>query len=783
MAAELLVIPLSNRYSNRLENAEMNWFRLVCAAVLLIGGVLDCRAAKQPQRPNVLFIAIDDLNDWIGCLGGHPQVKTPHIDRLAQRGIVFTNAHCAAPACNPSRAAVFSGMMPFATEVWSNSSSRLPVLRPDLRLLPLAFKRAGYATRGSGKLLHGGAKSSGPMFDESFFPEQRWSPFTRNAVKYLPEELPSKGTDHPRHVVELPNGQQVTLPLNRMPSDRNPQKADGESFDWGPFAIGDAEFGDGQIAQWSIDQLQSGLPQPFFMAVGFYRPHIPLWAPEPYFELYPQDSIRLPEIREDDLDDLSPIARKWALEPITAGAHSTVLKHQQWKAAVQGYLACISFVDHQVGRLLDALDTSPSADNTVIVLWSDHGWHLGEKQHWGKWTGWERSTRVPLIIAPPRQSVVARANSGQKCAAPVSLIDLYPTLLDLCDLPPDPKLHGRSLVRLLSEPGKQTERSVLTVFDQGNYSLRSATTRYVRYADGSEELYDLQADPHEFHNRVDHTADAVKLEAAREQLKLKLAAWTAAAEVSEATTDENGIRTHRVTSPRQSAETTIRVLLPHDIKPGERLPVIYVLPVEPARETRYGDGLQEVLREDLHNGYRTIFVAPDFALLPWYADHPERSEVAQESYFVGTVVPFVDQTYPTIPDRESRFLLGFSKSGWGAWTLLLRNRDRFGRAAAWDAPLMMQEVGRYGNGPIFGTQAQFEKYRLTDLIKHDPHGLDDRLILAGSANFRLEHEDAHKLLVRRGIQHAYHEGARQIRHHWGSGWVAPAVHMLLDSNP
>lgn len=477
-------------------------------ALLLVAfvGVMPANAAQ----PNVLFIAIDDMNDWIGCLGGHPQVKTPNIDRLAKRGVLFTNAHCAAPLCNPSRAAVFSGRQPFETGVLANDDSNIRKLRPDLALIPQHFKAAGYRTYGTGKLLH---QTSKHLFDEEFYPELRWSPFSNAQVKYSAAELPSKGTSNPRHVTEL-KGKQIVLPLNRMPSDRNPDTSDGESFDWGPLDVEDEDMGDGQIATWAAERLRLRQEQPFLVCVGFYRPHIPLFAPKQYFDLYEGLDIKLPDVKADDLDDLSAIARERALAADTAGAHATVLKHDQWTAAVKSYLACVSFVDAQVGKLLDALDSSPNADNTVIVLWGDHGWHLGEKQHWGKWTGWQRSTQVPLMVVPPRNADVATVQRGASCAQPVSLLDLYPTLIEQCQLPALNGLVGRSLVPLLKNPAQPTGRVVLTTFDKGNYSATGARWHYIRYTDGSEELYDRDTDPHEWTNlaaRPEHAAQMAEL--------------------------------------------------------------------------------------------------------------------------------------------------------------------------------------------------------------------------------------------------------------------------------
>ena len=278
---------------------------LVCFAVT--------PAATAAEKPNVIFIAVDDLNDWLGCLGGHPQAKTPNLDRLAARRAV-QQRHCAAPLCNPSRAAVFSGRQPLETGVLANDDANIRRLRPDLALIPQHFKAAGYRTFGTGKLLHSSSKG---LFDDEFFPDQRWSPFTPEQVKYTATEQPSKGTANPRHVTEL-KGRQIVLPLNRMPSDRNPDTTDGESFDWGPLDVEDADMGDGQIAAWAAEKLRAKHERPFFVAVGFYRPHIPLFAPKKYFDLYDGIEIKLPEVKADDLADLSATARERALAADTA---------------------------------------------------------------------------------------------------------------------------------------------------------------------------------------------------------------------------------------------------------------------------------------------------------------------------------------------------------------------------------------------------------------------------------------------------------------------------------
>lgn len=460
-------------------------------------------AAEGAKPPNILFISIDDLNDWVGFLGGHPQVKTPNMDRLAARGTVFTNAHCAAPLCGPSRAAIFSGLLPTTTGIYENGQN-IQKKKPGLVYLPQYFSNNGYSTFGTGKLLH---KSSSGLFEKFFSTEQRWSPLSKKQVSYTRRELASKGGKEPRHVIKF-DGKTIVLPLNRMPSDRAPKDPKGESFDWGPFDITDDEMGDGKITTWACERLTKKKDKPFFLAVGYYRPHIPLFAPRKYFDDYRQESIKLPPHLAGDLADLKAAGRKTALEAVTAGAHATVLEHSQWKAAVHAYLACVTFVDAQVGRLLEALEKGPHADNTLIVLWSDHGWHLGEKQHWGKSTGWEPSTRVPLLIVPQATHPAAKKWAGQRSPSPVSLVDLYPTLIDLADLPARKDLEGRSLKPLLENPRADTGRAVVTTFGKNRHSVRSESWRLIRYEDGTRELYNLASDPDEWKNlagKIEHS--------------------------------------------------------------------------------------------------------------------------------------------------------------------------------------------------------------------------------------------------------------------------------------
>ncbi len=251
--------------------------------------------------------------------------------------------------------------------------------------------------------------------------------------------------------------------------------------------------------------------------------------------------------------------------------------------------------------------------------------------------------------------------------------------------------------------------------------------------------------------------------------------------VSEATQDDSGFLVHEVRSPYQAGTTQVRVLRPDKVEKGKKYPAVYVLPVEAGTESRYGDGLKELQKLDRHNKLNAVFVAPTFSQLPWYADHPTEAEVRQESHFLKVVVPFIDKTYPVRAEANGRLLLGFSKSGWGAWSLLLRRPEVFGRAAAWDAPLMMDRPGRYGSCDVFGTEDNFEGYRVSKLLgdRADVLQKGRRLILLGYGNFRAEHEKAHALMGELKVAHEYRDGPAR-RHDWHSGWVEEAAELLLS---
>jgi len=424
------------------------------------------------DRPNVLLIAIDDLNDWIGCMGGHPQAQTPNMDRLAARGVLFNNAHCQSPVCNPSRASMMTSLYPSTTGVYflSPDLSSSPVAKQNT-LLPTRFQNEGYHVTGAGKLFHGGQNNKyWPNYAGGFggfgpFPKKKISPF-------------------PGH------------PL----------------WDWGVFPEKDDLMPDYKIAAWGAEQLGKQHNKPLFLATGFYTPHVPQYAPQKWFDLYPMETLQLPKVVANDLQDISEYGTNITRLKHVAPTMEWVEENGEWKPLVQSYLACISFTDHQIGKLLDALDAGPYKDNTYIVLYTDHGFHQGEKERFAKRSLWEDGTRTPMIIAGP--GIV----KGKVCSKPAQLLDIYPTLLELTGLEPDAKLEGNSLVPLLKNPQADWPHMARTSFGPGNYSIVSERYRYIHYNDGSEEFYDRSKDPHEWSNVVQNPEYAAVIRKHRAQI-------------------------------------------------------------------------------------------------------------------------------------------------------------------------------------------------------------------------------------------------------------------------
>lgn len=467
------------RFSNRPHSVSLAVLLLLLVAATVSP---DLHAAEPPTRPNVLFIAMDDLNDWIGCLGGHPQTITPNLDRLAASGVLFRNAHCPAPACNPCRSAIFTGRSPHRTGMYDNRQNMREVM-PDDVLIPRYFHDHGYYAAGSGKLLH------------YFIDARSWDDY-----------FPDAASENP-------------LPKTYYPAQRPVNLKRGGPWqyvetDWAALDISDEEFGgDWSVTAWIGEQLGKQHDQPFFLACGIYRPHEPWFVPKKYYEPFPLDAIQLPPgYKVDDLQDVPAAGVRMARNRYFAH----IRQQGQWKQGVQGYLASIHFADAMLGRVLDALESGPNAQNTIVVLWSDHGWQLGEKEHWQKYTPWRAVTRIPLMIRVPDSAsdvLPGGTKPNSMCDAPVNLLSLYPTLIELCNLPTKADNDGPSLMPLLENPGGTDwqHHSVTFLSQPGSYSVSARSHRYIHYADGGEELYDIETDPYEWNNLATQANSAERI--------------------------------------------------------------------------------------------------------------------------------------------------------------------------------------------------------------------------------------------------------------------------------
>jgi len=427
-----------------------------------------CAPLSAQDKPNILFIAIDDQNDWVGPLGGHPQVQTPHLDKLAARGTTFLNAHCQSPLCNPSRTSLMTGMRPSSTGVYSLQPWFREVEElKDIVTLPQYLKEhGGYTTYSTGKIYHGGygRKPKDNEFDE-LGPGASGKPFP-------PQKLVNTPQDH-------------------------------KLVDWGTFPHKDEDKGDYIVASWAEETLDSKPEGPFFLSVGFFLPHVPLFATQKWFDLYPEETTLLPPILKGDREDTPRFSwlMHWKLpEPRL----KFLEENNETLNITRSYLACVSFMDAQLGRVTEALERNGYADNTIVVVWSDHGWHLGEKEITGKNTLWDPGTRVPLIFAGPG------IGEGETCNQPAELLDIYPTLVELTELPANAKNEGLSLMPQLKDASTVRERPAITHHGPDNQGIRTVDWRYIRYADGSEELYNMAKDPNEWENLADNPEYAAK---------------------------------------------------------------------------------------------------------------------------------------------------------------------------------------------------------------------------------------------------------------------------------
>ena len=462
----------------------MKWGRIFLGGACL-SLFLSAEAKPATERPNVLFIAIDDLNDWIGCFGGNPQVQTPHLDRFnTLGGMVMFDAHGSSTVCGPSRSSLLTGKYPHKTGVYGNKNNlRKAEKTKDLVTLPQYFSAHGYHTLSRGKIFH--KHSSGNKKDRDSLDHGEWA---------FDEWVYERGGVSPA-------GKQ--FPLNGLPPSKGDRSYHSIGFDWAP-TVGNDEtlMKDYITATWAVEQFQTRLfEKPFFMAVGFSKPHLPWYVPQKYFDMYPLDEIVLPKTIPDDLDD---ILNKYGKPVKPHGTWRRVERAGKHKEAVQAYLATITFVDECMGVLLNGLAASPYAENTIIMLWGDHGWHLGEKQKYGKTQLWQESCRVPMMVKVPGVTP-----KRKRCDGIVNLIDMYPTLLELCGLPENPENEGRSFAELIHNPDMKWNTPTLTDYNYGGHRVYDGRYSYIVFTEqGTEELYDHKTDPMEWNNLVQEDAYA-----------------------------------------------------------------------------------------------------------------------------------------------------------------------------------------------------------------------------------------------------------------------------------
>lgn len=467
----------------------------------------------QSKKPNVLFIAIDDLNDWIGGLRGHVQAKTPNIDRLMQKSHNFVNAHCAVPVCGPSRNAILSGMAPTTTGWYTNRELGLknfPEIAEEVMgkipTLPQYFKQSGYHTMACGKIFHHGTSD--------YRAEKQWH-VEQEKYEIKNQEYLDRGFGYGRYGVNDHKYYPFPKDGGQIVTTFGPD-AKGKSLCWGSLDRKDIPMGglmpDEYFAHWAAEQLHKEYEQPFFLAAGFIRPHVPFTAPKEYFDMFPLESIEMPDIIEDEMKDIPLYGKAMTMGAIKGGDQAAVEKVSPtfWKELVRANLACIAFVDAQIGKVLDALESSKHKDNTIVMLWSDHGQNFGEHRNWRKNTLWEESTHVPLVIKMPKQT------QGVEYSEAVSLLDIYPTITSLCGLPEVPSNEGLSLTPFINNPNFKRNKPAVTTWGYKNHAVRDERYRYIQYRDGSEELYDHKVDPNEHTN----LASQSKYQGVIEQLKV-----------------------------------------------------------------------------------------------------------------------------------------------------------------------------------------------------------------------------------------------------------------------
>lgn len=747
-------------------------FRKLAAVAFFLGTTPVAVTQEHTTQPNVVVFLVDDLGpDELVCYASKFH-ETPNIDALAARGMRFTHAYSGSTLCSPSRAALLTGRSPARLHLtdWipgQKQINRKTITPPwqtwidrERVLLPEAMKEQGYATCFLGK----------------------WH--------LVPRPKPTE-RDDPQRVAELQAMYQDHTPTNNgfdenFGGDHSPNQ--GGRFLYPQFRNFPGLKTKGTeedcltdvLTDCAVDFLERKQDEPFFLYLSYYTVHTPITGKPAYVDKYNQ---KLKDNPQADYYMNSP-----------------------------GKAAMIQSLDESVGRVTEKLKEIGQLENTLIVFTGDNGSQGNEfvVNHRGnKGTAYEGGTRVPLIVVGPGVKT-------DSCDVPTIGMDLYPTILSYIKAPlkPEEHLDGRDLLPLLTGSGTIEQRPLYWHYPHYDETIPYSSAiidnwKVIRYPDdGQIELYDLDDDPMEKSNLAIAEPDrAASMVHALDKL-------LASADAQPATKnphfdpdtfsggirdfriwdqgrkeDDGGFRTAKIWSPHQAGETTLRVLLPDDFDLRKKYRVLYVLPVSEDGNSRHGDGLIEIKKHGFHNQHQLICVAPSFTSQPWYADHDLTPSQQDESHLLKTVIPFIEKRYPVQATAKGRLLIGFSKSGWGAAALLLRNPKLFYRAAAWDSGI------RVDTGPMeaderdkriarnWGTAANFEANRLSNLIKTrgTELGNEARLFYFNTEGPRASGGvEIHRLLVEKRIPHRYVMEPKR-KHAWDSGWIPEAIDFLVGN--